>query len=92
MILLVVDTQIGIMNDRLYNFFTFVSNVKSLICTARQQNIEVIYVRHDDGAGSALTKGLEAYEIYEEFRPLHNEKIFDKVVNSAFKDTGLLEY
>lgn len=92
MIILVVDTQIGIMNEHLYNFHNFVSNIKSLLVVARQHNIEVIYVRHDDGVGSSLTKGLEAYEIYEECKPKDKEKIFDKTVNSPFKDTGLLEY
>lgn len=92
MVLLVVDTQKLITNEKLYKFDTFVSNVKTLIDNARKNNIEVIYVRHDDGKGCELTKGTEGYEIYEEFEPLNNEKIFDKTVNSAFKGTGLLEY
>lgn len=55
-------------------------------------NIEVIYIRHDDGVGNELTKGNDGFEIYDGFKPLEGEKIFDKTVNSAFKDTGLLEY
>lgn len=92
MILLVVDTQKLITNEKLYNFKTFESNVKSLIQTARENHIEVIYVRHDDGEGCELTKGTEGFEIYEEFRPQAGERIFEKTVNSAFKGTGLLEY
>ncbi len=68
------------------------SNVEKIIATARQNNIEIIYVRHDDGAENELTKGTEGFEIYEKFIPYKEEKIFDKKVNSAFKDTGLLEY
>lgn len=45
MVLLVVDTQKLITNKELYNFELFVSNVKKLINTARDNNIEVIYVR-----------------------------------------------
>jgi len=92
MVLLVVDTQKLITNEKLYKFDTFVSNVKELIKKARESNIEVIYVRHDDGAGSELTKGADGFEIYEEFQPINEEKIFDKNVNSSFKGTGLLEY
>ncbi|MFL8713063.1 isochorismatase family protein [Clostridioides sp. GD02377] len=77
MILLVVDTQKLITNEKLYNFNSFVENVKSLIDTARKSNIEVIYVRHDDGTENELTKGKDGFEIYEKFKPYNKEKIFD---------------
>ncbi|MBS5371554.1 MAG: isochorismatase family protein, partial [Coprobacillus cateniformis] len=51
MILLVVDTQNLIMNNELYEFQTFVYRIKTLIKEARNNDIEVIYVRHDDGVG-----------------------------------------
>lgn len=92
MVLLIVDTQKLITNDRLYRFDSFVGNVRRLIACARENEIEVIYIRHDDGEGQALTKGTAGYEIYEEFAPASTEKIFDKCVNSPFKDTGLLSY
>lgn len=92
MVLLVVDTQKLITNEKLYKFDMFVSNVKEIIHEARANNIEVIYIRHDDGIGNELTKGNDGFEIYEEFQPMSNEKIFDKKVNSAFKGTGLLKY
>ena len=44
MVLLVVDTQKGIVDERLYAFEKFVSNIKELIRTAREQGIEVVYV------------------------------------------------
>ena len=43
MVLLVVDTQKAIVNNKLYNYDLFVSNVKQIIDTARKNNIEVIY-------------------------------------------------
>ncbi len=88
MVLLVIDTQNMITNDSLYKFDLFVSNIKKLISYAREKNIEVIYVRHDDGVSELLTKGNYEFEIFHEFKPLKNERIFDKIVNSAFKDTG----
>lgn len=92
MVLLIVDTQKMLVNEKLYNFIQFVKNVKALIQAARENNIEVIYIRHDDGKDSELTKGRDGYEIYEEFKPLDTERIFDKNVNSPFKESGLTEY
>lgn len=92
MVLLLVDVQKAITNDKLYQFDVFKSYVKKLMDAARQNSIEVIFVRHDDGIGCALTRGNEEFDIHEEFQPLAAEMIFDKYVNSSFKDTGLLEY
>ena len=68
MVLLVVDTQKLITNSDLYNFNAFENAVKTLIAAAREYNIEVIYVRHDDGVGAELTKGIPGFEIYEGLR------------------------
>jgi len=92
MVLLIVDTQKLITNERLYKFDKLVTNIRTLIRTARQNNIEVIYIRHDDGEGEPLTKGTDGFEIHEAFAPDEGEMIFDKTVNSPFRDTGLLEY
>ena len=92
MVLLVVDTQKLITNKNLYKFEEFKSNVNKLIAMSRENSIEVIFVRHDDSVDNELTKGNDGFEIYEEFQPADNELIFDKTVNSSFKDTGLLEY
>lgn len=92
MVLLVVDTQKLITNAGLYQFELFESRVKELINHARKNSVEVIYIRHDDGAGNELTKGTEGFEIYDGFKPVDGELIFEKNVNSPFKGTGLLEY
>lgn len=92
MVLLVVDTQKLITTNTVYKFDEFEKRIKCLISCARQNNIEVIYIRHDDGPQEALTKGTDGFEIYDGFAPVSNEKIYDKTVNSPFKETGLLEY
>ena len=92
MVLLVVDTQELLVNSELYNFENFVKNIRELIETSRRNNIEVVYVVHDDGVESDLTKGKNGFEVYEEFKPIENEMIFTKNVNSSFRGTGLLEY
>ena len=93
MILLVVDTQKGCFNENLYMFETVKENIKQLINIARENNVEVAYVQHDDGPGTDLDKSAENYEIYEEFAPREGEKCFEKNVNSSFHPmTGLTEY
>ncbi|GLC78301.1 cysteine hydrolase family protein [Lacrimispora brassicae] len=90
MVLLVVDTQDMIVKDELFQYETFVNNIKQLLGLARNKGIEIIYVRHDDGF--ELTKGVNGFEIFGQFSPMNDEKIFDKHFNSAFRDTGLSEY
>lgn len=92
MVLLIVDAQKLIVNENLYKFKDFMSNIRLLIDTARTEGIEVIFTRHDDGIGEPLSKGNEGFDIYDEIQPVNDEKIFDKTVNSPFKESGLLEY
>lgn len=90
--LLVIDAQELITSDRLYAFDKYTANVRTLIAEARKNGVEVIYVRHDDGEGKPLSKGNEGFDIYSGFAPEAGERIFDKFVNSPFRDSGLLEY
>ena len=93
MVLLVIDVQKGITDERLYGFQTFEANLKQLLDASRRYGVEVIYVRHDDGPGSGFTKGDWDFEIYDAFAPKENEKIFYKTVNSCFHpQTGLDSY
>ena len=93
MVLLVIDTQKGITDERLYGLKELEENIKTLIKTSRENGVEVIFVRHDDGPGSGFSKGDADFEIYDGFAPMDGEKIFDKSVNSAFhKSTGLTLY
>lgn len=92
MVLLVVDTQKLITNEELYQFELFENRIRILIAKARECGVEVIYIRHDDGVGEELTTGTDGFEIYDGFKPLDGERIFDKFVNSPFKESGLLDY
>lgn len=93
MVLLVIDTQKGITDERLYAFERLKDNIKLLISEARANGVEVIYVRHDDGPGTGFSVGDEEFEIFEEFAPTGDERIFDKTVNSALhRSTHLADY
>lgn len=89
--LLVVDAQTLITTPDLYAYDRFVDTVSQLIRAARQHGVEVLYIRHDDGPDAALTPGKPGYDVYEAFAPLPGERVYDKRVNSPFRDTGLLE-
>lgn len=90
--LLIVDAQTLITTPALYAFDRFVDTTAQLIAQARRQGVEVVYIRHDDGADQPLHPGKPGYDVYEAFAPLPGERIFDKTVNSPFRDSGLLEY
>jgi len=86
MVLLVVDTQNGIVDERLYEFRKFVGNIKKLIGAAREQGIEVIYVQHDDGPDTGFSIGDDEFEVYSEFQPMPDEKRF---IKSVYFEHGL---
>jgi nicotinamidase-related amidase len=91
-VLLVVDVQKVLIDEHPYNEQKVIENIKKLISFAREKDIEVVYVRHDDGIGTELEAGSDGWQIYEAISPTTTEKIFDKQYNSAFLNTGLKEY
>lgn len=90
-VLLVVDVQTFLINKQPYNCEKVIDNIKSLINYCRENDTEVVYIRHDDGEGE-LEKGKDSWQIYSDIAPQSNEKIFEKQYNSAFLNTGLKEY
>lgn len=91
-VLLVVDVQTALIEEHPYNEQKVINNIKRLITVARDNKIEVLYVRHDDGKGGDLEYGTNGWQIYDKVAPNNNEKVFDKQYNSAFLKTGLKEY
>lgn len=92
MVLLVIDAQIWITDKELYGFEKFVKGTKAVIEAARENDIEVIYVQHDNGPGTGFSVGDHGFEINREFYPKEGEKRYVKTVSSAFCGTGLKEY
>lgn len=90
--LLVVDVQNALVKDKPYDIDKVINNIKNLIDTCRENNVEVIYIQHNDEPGGDLEPQSTGWEIYKEIRPDKNEKIINKIYNSAFKETHLKEY
>ena len=90
--LIVIDVQKGITDERLYDFDRFIKNVTSIIDVARKNNVEIIYVQHDDGPGTGFSFGDKDFEIADQVAPKENEKIFIKTINSCFGNNNLANY
>jgi nicotinamidase-related amidase len=90
--LLVVDVQTAMMQNHPLEGEAAVQNINRLLSACRRAGIEAIFVRHDDGPGTDLDFGSEAWQIWKEIVPHPAEHIFEKHFNSAFKETGLKEY
>lgn len=52
----------------------------------------MIFVRHNDSTDPDFSPNSTGWEIISELAPLRNEKIIDKIYNSAFHDTELHVY
>ena len=70
----------------------FIKNVTYIIDAARKNNVEVIYVQHDDGAGTRFSIGDKDFEIADQVAPIAGEKVFIKEINSFFGNKELTEY
>jgi nicotinamidase-related amidase len=90
--LIVIDIQKGITDERLYHYDVFIKNVMNLIDVARKNNIEVIYVQHDDGPGTGFSIGDIDFEIADQVAPEKNEKVFIKTINSCFGNRDFVNY
>lgn len=91
-VLLVVDVQKGLMEEGPYRGMEVLQRIQSLISACRKSGVEVVFVRHDGGAGSGLEPGTDGFEICAEIAPQDKEKVFVKQYNSAFLKTDLKEY
>lgn len=89
--LIVIDIQEGLVKENPFDTKNFIINTKAIIQHFRDQNIEVIFIRHSEDEG-LLAMGSDNWQVYHELKPQENEKIFNKYYNSIFKDTELKEY
>lgn len=90
--LLVVDVQNALVAERPFDIEEVINNIKRLIDSCRKNNVDIIYVQHNDEIGGELEPLSEGWKIYREICPDKNDKIICKNYNSAFKETSLKEY
>ena len=73
--LIVIDIQEGLVKENPYNAKNFISNTKAIIQHFRDQNIEVIFIRHSEDEG-LLATGSDNWQVYHELKPQEYEKIW----------------
>lgn len=83
--LLVIDVQKEVVANALKTP-EVVANINSLVFSARQSNVPVIWVQHSD---DYLIKGSTDWEIVDELNPLPNEAKIYKTHSSSFVETDL---
>ena len=90
--LIVIDMQKALLVDELYAKNKLIKNIKNLIDVARENYVEVIYVKHDGGMESGMTRGDVGFGIIDELKPMNGEKVFVKELNSAFSSYSFKRY
>lgn len=83
--LLVVDVQTGVVTGN-HERDAVVANIGSLVEKARDEQIPVVWVQHND---DALVQGNEAWQIVPELAPDESEPVVQKRYGDSFEDTNL---
>jgi nicotinamidase-related amidase len=83
--LLVVDVQKGVVEGN-HDRDAVVANVGSLVEKARQEQIPVVWVQHND---ENLARGSDEWLIVPELGPNEAEPLVEKSYGDAFEDTTL---
>jgi nicotinamidase-related amidase len=83
--LLVIDVQNGVVAGN-HERDTVVANVGSLVDKARQQEIPLVWVQHND---DELVEGNEAWQIVPELAPDESEPVVQKRYGDSFEDSNL---
>ncbi len=83
--LLVIDVQNDVVADA-YQRNEVVANIQTVVDRARDANIPVIWVQHDD---EGLHKGSDGWQIVPELSRQPVETIIEKQFRSSFEETAL---
>ncbi len=86
-VLLVVDVQVGVMNEA-WDAARVIQNVSRTVERARTQGVPVIWVQH---SGEGLANGSPQWQWVPELAPVQGEPLIHKRFNSSFEQTELEE-
>ncbi len=83
--LLVIDVQTGVVEGA-HERDAVVANISSLVAKARQEEIPVVWVQHNDGG---LARDSDEWQIVVELDPSDSEPLIHKSYGDSFEDTAL---
>jgi nicotinamidase-related amidase len=83
--LIVIDAQNGVVTGN-HERDAVVANIGSLVEKARQEQVPVVWVQHND---DGLVEGNEAWQIVPELAPDGAEPVVQKRYGDSFEDTNL---
>jgi nicotinamidase-related amidase len=83
--LLVIDVQNGVVGGA-HARDSVVANVASLVHKARQEQVPVVWVQHND---EELARGSDDWRIVPELKPDDAEPLIEKSYGDSFEDTTL---
>jgi len=84
--LLVVDVQNGVVTGN-HERDAVVSNVATLVDKAREHDVPVVWVQHNDD--DSLIDGTDAWQIVPELKRDETEPVIQKRYGDSFEDTNL---
>jgi len=87
--LLVIDVQQGLFErkTRVYGENDLLTNINKLIKAARQYEIPVIFIQHENE--NTLVRDSSAWQLHPRIQPMEDEQVIHKQHGDAFQDTQL---
>jgi nicotinamidase-related amidase len=85
--LLVVDVQVGVMNDA-YERDSKIANMRLAVDKARAASVPIVWIQHSD---EELVLESPDWQIVPELEPLSGESLVRKTFRSSFEETNLEE-
>ena len=92
--LLIIDVQVGLFsieNFPIYEEESLVHNILNLINKARNANVKIIFIQHNDPKGKLLETGTKNWEIHPKLKPQEEDLIIQKNHSDSFFETNLDE-
>jgi nicotinamidase-related amidase len=93
-VLLIIDVQVGLFsieNFPIYQEESLIQKILNLIIKARNANVKIIFIQHNDSKGKLLETGTSNWEIHPKLEPKKEDIKIQKFHSDSFFETNLDE-
>ncbi|SFL06221.1 Nicotinamidase-related amidase [Paenibacillus sp. 1_12] len=89
--LLIIDVQAGMFSESppVHQGELLISTINKLIRKARDADIQIVYVQHNESKGKLLEHGAKGWEIHPEIAPSEQDVKIQKYTPDSFHNTNL---